>query len=260
MEARPYSLMVGFFAISAVLWQRAGERRFITPALASFGLAEIAWTVQARRRIRWGVWAACLLASGPFLPGLANLLRMRELYGSTYFSRPVWSLAATTYRDYLGLDWRLTLVLIALFGIAAAHSLLGGGYTSRYGWTGLLGLVPGTVFVCRACWSTDGKLAPGRLAAHSRDYPVSPVVIGCNSEYLKAVTYAPAELHKTAFVLARYVPMRVQELAGFQAEHREFILYSTGECGWIPLFLVEQGYEMKLLSKVGAVSIYIVRK
>jgi uncharacterized membrane protein len=34
LDARPYALLVGFFAISAVLWQRIGEKRFMTPLFA----------------------------------------------------------------------------------------------------------------------------------------------------------------------------------------------------------------------------------
>lgn len=35
-EARSYSLLVGCLAISAVLWQKIGERRFITPLFGLF--------------------------------------------------------------------------------------------------------------------------------------------------------------------------------------------------------------------------------
>ena len=83
LEARSYSLLVGFLAISAVLWQRIDEKRFMTPlfalflalavschylavvAVSSFGVAELTWTFLSRR-IRWWVWAACLLATFPF--------------------------------------------------------------------------------------------------------------------------------------------------------------------------------------------------
>jgi hypothetical protein len=36
LEARSYSLLVGFLAISALLWQRIGEKRFMTPLFALF--------------------------------------------------------------------------------------------------------------------------------------------------------------------------------------------------------------------------------
>jgi uncharacterized membrane protein len=36
LDARSYSLLVGFLAISAVLWQRINEKRFMTPLLALF--------------------------------------------------------------------------------------------------------------------------------------------------------------------------------------------------------------------------------
>jgi uncharacterized membrane protein len=34
VEARSYALLVGFLAIAAVLWQRVGDRRFLTPLFA----------------------------------------------------------------------------------------------------------------------------------------------------------------------------------------------------------------------------------
>ena len=206
IEARPYALLVGFLAISAALWQRIGQNRLMTPlfapflalavschdyavvAISSFGIAELAFSLLSRR-IRWGVWAACLLATGPFLLGLPLLLHFREVYGSNYWARPGWATVLTTYASYLGLDWKLALVLILFFGITLVGlvarrlrspgeersrsgfripeifllagfllypallvvlaKLQGGGYASRYGWPSLLGLVLGAVFLIR---------------------------------------------------------------------------------------------------------------
>ncbi len=209
VEARSYSLLVGLLAISAVFWQRIDEKRFMTPlfalfltlavsshyfavvAISFFGIAELTWTILSRR-IRWGVWAACLLATCPFFLCLPLLLRFREIFGRNFWSRPNWSTAVSTYGGYLGLDTILTLVPIAFFGIVAGDSLLrmmrrpregsperdfgppeiiliGGfllypallvvltklldsGYTPRYGWPAILGLGLGSVYLFRSIW------------------------------------------------------------------------------------------------------------
>ena len=209
VEARCYSLLVGFLAISAVLWQRIGEKRFMTPLLAlfltlavschhlavvaisSFVIAELTWTLLSRR-IRWGVWAACLLASCPFFLWLPALLRFRETFGKHFWARPSWRTVVGTYGNYLGLDSILALVLVVFFGIVVGDTLLrmwrrpregsperdfgppeiilvGGflfypallvvlaksldsGYAPRYGWPAILGLVLGSVYLFRTIW------------------------------------------------------------------------------------------------------------
>jgi hypothetical protein len=142
IEARSYSLLVGFLSISAVFWQRIGERWFMTPlfalflilavschhlavvAISSFGFAELTWIIWSRR-IRWGVWATFLLATIPFFLGLPLLFHFQEVYGAHFWARPSWGTAITTYRNYLmaGGLW-LTLVLIVFFGIVAGKSLM----------------------------------------------------------------------------------------------------------------------------------------
>jgi hypothetical protein len=150
LEARSYSLLVGFLAISAVLWQRMGEKRFMTPlftlflslavschylavvAISAFGIAELTWILLSRR-IRWGVWVACLLATFPFFMSLPLLLRFRDIFGKNFWSRPSWHTVISTYGSYLGLTYTpgmsnaaytLALVLIAFFGIVVGNSLL----------------------------------------------------------------------------------------------------------------------------------------
>jgi hypothetical protein len=142
LEARPYALLVGFLAISAVLWQRAGEKRWMTPLLAvflalavschhlavvaigAFGLAELTWTHQSRR-IRWGVWSAFVFAACPFFLDLPLLVHFREIFGKTFWSRPSWSTVYLTYANYLGLGSGLALVVVVFFVIVAASSLPG---------------------------------------------------------------------------------------------------------------------------------------
>jgi uncharacterized membrane protein len=216
LEARCYALLVGFLAISAVLCQRIGEKRFITPlfavflglavschylavvAVSCFGVAELTWTLLARR-IRWGVWAACLLATSPFFLGLPLLFRFRDIYGKHFWAQPSWNMVTSTYSFYLGLNSTLALVLIAFFGIAAGDSLLRrcrtpgkeavdernfsppeiilvggflyfpallvvltmllhGGYTDRYGWPAILGLVLGIAYLFRSLWHKSSSI------------------------------------------------------------------------------------------------------
>jgi hypothetical protein len=141
VEARSYTLLVGFLAISAVFWQRIGEKQCMTPlfalfltlavschhlavaAISAFGAAELTLTFLSRR-IRWGVWAALLLATFPFFMNLPILLRYREIFGENFWSRPGWTMIISTYDAYLGLGSNLALVLIAFFGIVLSDSLL----------------------------------------------------------------------------------------------------------------------------------------
>lgn len=370
LEARSYSLLVGFLAISAVLWQRIGEKRFMTPLLAVFltlavsshhlavvavllfGIAELTWTVLSRQ-IRWGVWAVCLLATCPFFLSLPLLLQFREIFGKHFWSRPSWGTTVSTYGVYLGLDPRPTVVLIALFGIVVGDSLLrmlrkpraespersfgppeiiliGGllsypallvvltkllqsGYTPRYGWPAILGLVLASVYLFRNVWSTSSSAhllgalliafaaqtvydfrPPAqagstrvherwtRLAELSRDEPGIPVVIGNGGTFLDAVTYAPPELRnrlvqvvdadiaarltgsdsvdQTNRLLARFIPVRVEGLAAFQAAQQRFLLCSGGQFDWFTQYLLERKYRLRLLARDAGSSIYIAER
>jgi hypothetical protein len=282
LEARSYALLVGFLAISAVLWQRIGEKRFMAPlfsvfltlavachhlavvAILSFGVAELTWTLLSGR-IRWWVWAACLAATSPFFLNLPILLHYRAVFGKSFWARPTWGKAVKSYGDYLGIDYTLVLVLILFFGLVVGDSLLrtmrqpregtgerefdlpeiilisgllfypallsvlarllGSGYTSRYGWPAILGLVLGSVYLVRTIWAKfpsayllaalliafayqgSGDLRKLReagstrvderwttLAKTIRTEPGIPVVIGSPLDYLEAVEYSPPEL------------------------------------------------------------------
>jgi hypothetical protein len=208
LEARPYSLMLGFLAISAVLWQRIDEERFLTPLFAAFltlavschdlavvailpfGIAELTWTLLSRR-IRWGVWVACLLATSPFFMSLPILLHYRDIFGKNFWAQASWSMTVRTYGDYLGIDPRVAFAfaLILLVGLGESlkqmvrsgegtrdlqlgppeiilvsgfllypallsvlTKLLGSGYTPRYGLPAILGLVLGSIFLLRTIW------------------------------------------------------------------------------------------------------------
>jgi hypothetical protein len=282
VEARSYAVLVGFLAIAAALWQRIDEKRFMTPlfalfltlavsshhlavvAIASFGIAELVWTLLSRR-IRWGVWAACLLATCPFFVSLPSLLHYRAIFGKHFWARPSWSQAVSTYEAYLGLASIWALVLILCFGLLVGDSLLrmmrqfregtrerecsppeiilvssfliypallvvltkllDSGYTPRYGWPAILGLVLGSVYLVRTIWPKSSSfyllvallmafaVQGGRdfqtlykegltradkrwttLAELSRSETSIPVVIGSPHDYLAAAEYAPPEL------------------------------------------------------------------
>lgn len=328
-EARSYSLLVGFLAISAALWQRIDdEKRFMTPLFAvfltlavschyyavvillSFGIAELAWTLLSRR-IRWTVWASFLLATCPFFVGLPFLLHYRDMAGKHFWAQPSWGMAVSTYGDYLG-NSTLSLVLMLVFALVGGNSLLrmmrqpregmserefsppeiiviGGflfypallvvltkligsaGYTPRYGWPGILGLVLGSVYLGKTIWfkSSSAYLLAAlliafvlqgvsdfrmlykagstrvderwtRLAELSRSEPNIPVVIANPLAFLEANEYAPPELRNqlvevdedtSGNLLAQLIPLHVDDLASFQATHRTFILRSGGSPG-----------------------------
>ncbi len=288
IEARSYALLVGSLAIAAVLWQRIDEKRFMTPlfalfltlavvfhylavvALAPFGIAELIWTLWSRR-IRWKVWAACVLATAPFFMSLPIIQHYKDLFGKNFWSQSNWGMLISTYGFYVGLDpkWAvllLTFVLIAFLWLIVDEGLLAvwhtpreaspaeknftpaeiilfsvflcfpallivltkllhSGYTPRYGWPAILGLVWGTVYLARTVWrkptsiyvlmalmiafayqgvSDVRKLSRARsstiderwtsLAELSRSEPGIPVVIGSPIVYLEAAEYAPPEL------------------------------------------------------------------
>lgn len=368
VEARSYAVLVGFLAISAVLWQRINEKRFMTPllalfltlavsshylavvALASFGIAELVWTLLSRR-IRWGVWAACLLATCPFFMSLPSLLHYRAIFGQHFWARPDLSTAISTYEAYLGIAPIWAFVLILCFGLLVGDSLLrmmrqcregthecefgppeiilvssfliypallvvltkllGSGYTPRYGWPAILGLVLGSVYLVRTIWlqssssyllvalliafavqggrnfqtlykegSTRADKRWTTLAELSRSETSIPIVIGSPLKYLEAVEYAPPELRdrlvqvfdadiatrlvrsdtpeKTNRLLAQFIPLRVEDLALFQAAHQKFILYSGSSFDWFTQYLVERRYHLRLLSQDGRNALYIV--
>jgi hypothetical protein len=174
----------------------------VTPSI--FGTAELTWSLVSRR-IRWGVWSACLIAAVPFLVSLPVLLGFRSVFGRHFWSLPTWGSAISTYGAYLGLDVKLALVLIVLFGIVAGGAvprrprefphaapendfslpelvllgafllypallavltkLLHSGYIARYGWPAIFGLVLASVYLLRSTWAASAPLVAALLVA-----------------------------------------------------------------------------------------------
>jgi hypothetical protein len=281
LEARSYSLVVGFLVIAAVFWQRIGEKRlmvplfalFLTLAVAShplavviiycFSAAELTWiAVSGHNRVRWSVWISCLLGTSPFLISLPLLLHYRANFGSHFWAQPSWRMVVSTYSNYLGIDsifvaFALILFFVLMIGdsllrmvqqpegmsqvrgfsppeIILAGSFLfypamlvvltkmfGSGYTPRYGWPGILGLVLGSVYLVKTTWlrfsstyllvallitvAAQALWTPyamagamnerwATLAQLSHRVPDIPVVIGDPRTYLEAANYAPPEL------------------------------------------------------------------
>lgn len=317
-------------------------------SLACFGIAELTWSFLSCR-LRWRIWIACLIATTPFLLSLSILLHYQEVLGKQFWSPSKWSSALSTYSFYLGLDVTHALVMVVIIGLAigslllqilrthealsaepdfsppevvliggflfypillvALTTLLCSGYTPRYGWPAVLGLVLGSVYLLRLSWltSSSAKLlwallivftiqsrrdlkmlatpAQGmeqrwaRLAELSRGEPGLPVVIGSGMSYLEAATYAPGELRdrlvevidahmaarlvhmdtidQTVRSLAQFTPLRIEQLALFQAAHPRFLLYSGGVEDWLTLYLIENRYHLRMLSKDAEFGIYL---
>jgi hypothetical protein len=113
----------------------------------------------------------------------------------------------------------------------------------------------------------------------SRSEPDIPVVIGDPLAYLEAAQYSPPELrdrlahvvdeataarlvgtdspHKTNRLLARFIPLHVEDLATFLTGPRKFILRADGGFDWFTQYLVERRYHLRLLSKEARASLYI---
>jgi hypothetical protein len=146
-EARSYALMVGFLAISAALWQRIGDRRFVTvlfglalfSAVAShslavltigcFAVAEIAFTLRERQR-RWGVWTAMGVAAIPFAVGFNHLAALRNLFAAHFWAHTSWSGVITAPGEYFEAGQRMTPVLV-IFCLPAIAFLLKAAWGNR---------------------------------------------------------------------------------------------------------------------------------
>jgi hypothetical protein len=121
-----------------------------------------------------------------------------------------------------------------------------------------------------------------KLTELSREEKGVPVVVGSGIAYLEAAEYAPPELRgrlvqivdaeianrlvgsdtvdKTDRLLAQFIPLRVEDLASFQAAHRKFLLHSGGVDDWLTQYLIERSYRLRLLSIGAGSSIYIAER
>jgi hypothetical protein len=361
LEARSYTLLVGFLAISSVLWQRIDDSAFMKPlfavfvalavsvhyygvvAISAIGIAELSWTLLSRK-IRWSVWAALLIGTCPFFLQLPILLHYRSIFGEGFWSKPILRMSVSSYSFYLNVDVKFILVILVLFAtlvtvslsralrgrdespresfsvpeliliggylfypplLVLATTLGGGGYTERYGWPAILGLVLGMLYVFRTIcfrsstayllgalvlvvfnqgrtdirqlikpastvndrWSTLAELSRGKVGI--------PIVIGSGLRYLEAAKYAPSEVReklvevidpeiasrligadtvdKTNRLLAQFIPLRLEDLAFFEATHPTFILVSGDFGDWFTRYALEKNYRLRLVSSHDAV-------
>lgn len=366
LEARSYALMVGCFTIAAVFWQRIGRtwantvlfalflalavafHYFAVVALMPFALAELYWTHLARK-IRWGVWISLLLAAGPFVWSIPQLLRFR-LINQNFWSPSDLSMVISTYGAYLGVDPYLALVFVVCFAIAVGASLLrlpespertfspperiliagfiffppflvvltrlmNSGYTPRYGWPGIIGLILGALYLFRPSRRFSAQIvgaflmvfllrnslelriiaktkAPGtvdgrwsRLETLSASEPDIPIVIGSELAYLEAAQYSPQELHRRLVqvadsgmavhflgsdtidladsTLSRFVPLAVEPLGPFENAHKKFLVVDAvtgGGPDWFIQYLIQGPYQLNLLAKDPAFSLYLVNR
>ncbi len=129
LQARPYTLLVGFLAMAAVFWQRIEEKPwawslfacFLSLAaavhhlavmtVACFVAAELA-VVYSSRRLRLGVWVGCFVAVIPFLFTLPVLLHFRQVFGTHFWARANPAMALTTFSEIFGLSVHIARVCI----------------------------------------------------------------------------------------------------------------------------------------------------
>jgi hypothetical protein len=148
LEARSYALWVGFLAVSAIFWQRVGDKRFAVPLLAlslalatschylgvvailPFAAAELVRTL-LWRLIRWDVWATYVLATTPFFVGLPILTAVNKVFGGNFWSPSEWSSAIFTYSAYMDVNWKLMAVLLFTFGFLVGDLMLEALFRAR---------------------------------------------------------------------------------------------------------------------------------
>jgi hypothetical protein len=67
-------------------------------------------------------------------------------------------------------------------------------------------------------------------------------------------------LDKQMAVLARFMPLRLEAPAPFQAAHQRFILYSGSQSDWITAHLVERKYRLMLISHLDQRTVYLAER
>ena len=141
VEARPYTLIVGFLAVAAAIWQRADERWYWPPLLAvslalavafhhlaivgvgCFAAGELAEVLVARK-LRWKIWLSLIVSAIPLLLMLPALLRFKATFGPHFWSQPSFGSIATSYVDLSGLPAGFVQVFIMLAGLAIVDFML----------------------------------------------------------------------------------------------------------------------------------------
>lgn len=116
-EARPYGLLLGVTALSALCWQRAESRQWavglgmalmatvsvhhLAPVIVlCFAIAETVLSL-LRKKIRWPIWAAFTASAVPALLSLPLLLKMKQDFGQNFWSKPSLRLIPSYYAEGL---------------------------------------------------------------------------------------------------------------------------------------------------------------
>ena len=121
-----------------------------------------------------------------------------------------------------------------------------------------------------------------KLEALSNENPNLPVVMGSGHAFLEANEYGPPALRSQLVdvidpdlairligedtldlenrVMARFMPLHLEEPGTFLAAHPRFILYSGSDLDWFSPYLVENKYRLTLLAQDGYFSVYAAER
>ena len=131
IEARPYSVLVACLAWAMVTWQNVGRpwrpvgfalllmaavsiHFYALVAIVPFGVAELAWSLQARK-VRLRVWAALATAIVPLAVFWPQVASMRQGFGAHFWAREGPTFMLTAHEQTLGLpDYWSVSVVVAL--------------------------------------------------------------------------------------------------------------------------------------------------
>jgi hypothetical protein len=228
---------------------------FLLPLILFLGLLAVdavtrAWRNSSGSDERPRAYELVLLAGLLFYPAL--LVVLTKIMGTGYTERYGWPaiLGFALGAVYLFRVYELPFVHLAV-ALLLALPLLQSRAASKVAWK-----------------KEDARWT--RLQHASHEEPGIPVVIGSGQTYLEAVQYAPADLHdrmmevvdvdtatrltgrdtvdRNNSLLARYVPLHVEDLARFEGASGKFLLYSGGPLEWLSGYLTQKGYHLRLLS------------
>ena len=131
IEARPYSVVLACLAWAMVTWQNVARpwrpvglalllmtavslHFFALAAIVPFGLAELAWTLQARK-VRLRVWIALATVIVPLAALWPQVASLRERFGAHYWAQEGPTFMLTAHEKTLGLpDYWSVSVAVAL--------------------------------------------------------------------------------------------------------------------------------------------------
>ena len=307
-----------------------------------FIVSELTYTI-ILNRLRFRAWLAMLVACAPLLVNVPILLRFRESFGNNYWSKPSLNAIPFTYRFLSGLSPQLAVMLVAAVSLTLAgfiwkrrqtgdqavfHTVMvmsfllypvllvmtilfqqNSGFTERYVWPAVLGIVWGFVLLLyqppqrahaplvaallltfltqgvrdlATARRPAGDARARRLAELSMVDADLPVVIASGIDFFELDYYGDDELRKrlvnvvdietavrligsdsvdrTATQASHFFPLRIQHRESFLAAHRRFLMRTGGHFEWLPRYLVDNGYQVRLLAQEGGSALYRAEK